>query len=257
MDFSLSADAFPPKSEQDFVNEISDSLTSCCNVQPKLVSLTCGTVSAAQHNSHKLLLALGSRVANPTLLVYLIQVNHSFKTVQLTARLGISKLLGDCYVSSQLRLDLMSSFRTLRGARRSSLVCGTTDHPGIHGLSARLERTRTKQALGCSCSLAQFLNFAEAVATPSVKSCLLSKLWRTPGFVVCAERPLNCKLCVECGVYIHNFVRRLILTGCSPAFVARAGFVYALAKLCSMISSNACWVHVFVLNKFRTLRKLV
>ncbi|AUG91483.1 5,10-methylenetetrahydrofolate reductase [Candidatus Hodgkinia cicadicola] len=267
-DFNVSVEVFPPKSKQDFVSVTDDYLASRYNVLPKFVSLTCGAAGAAKHNSYKLLLALGSFVAAPTILVHLIQVDKSFKTIQLTAcslaRLGISKLLllrGDCYVSSQLRLDLISGFRALRKARCSSLFCATTNYPEIHSLSAnaRLEWdcAQAKQALGCSYSLTQFFNFAEAFAKVSVRSCLLSKLWNIPGFVVSVKRPLNCRISVKCGVYVHNFIRRLIATGCSHALMARAMFVYALAKLYSMISNNVCWLHVFVLNKFRTLRKLV
>ncbi|AUG91365.1 5,10-methylenetetrahydrofolate reductase [Candidatus Hodgkinia cicadicola] len=250
-DFNVSVEVFPPKSEQDFVSAAGDYLASRYNVLPRFVSLTCDAAGAAKHNSYKLLLALSSLVATPTILVHLTRANESLEAIQLTARslarLGISKLLllrGDCYVSTQLRLDLISGLRALRKARCSSLFCAATSYPEIH-------------SLGCAYSLTQFFNFAEAFAKLSVKSCLLSKLWDIPGFVVSAKRPLNCRISVKCGVYIHNFARRLIATGCSHALMARAAFVYALAKLYSMISNNVCWLHVFVLNKFRTLRKLV
>lgn len=148
VDFNFSAEVFPSKSKRDFANVIDDCLASCYNVQLRFVSLTCGAAGAAKHNSHKLLLALSSRVANSTLLVHSIQVDKSFGAVQLSAYslavLAISKLLplrGDCYVSNQLRLDLISCFRALTKAKCSSLFCVTTNYPEIHSLSAnaRLE----------------------------------------------------------------------------------------------------------------------
>ncbi|XXN13556.1 MAG: methylenetetrahydrofolate reductase [Candidatus Hodgkinia cicadicola] len=268
VDFNLSAEVFPPKSKQELNSVIGDYLASCYNAPLRFVSLTCGAAGAAKHNSYKLLLALSSLVATPRILVHLIRVDKSFKTFQSAAcslaRLGVSKLLflrGDHYVSSQLRLDLISCFRILREARCLSLFCATTNYPEIHNLSAnaRLECdcANAKQVLGSSYSFTQFFNFAEVFAKVSVKSCLLSRLWNVPGFIVSVKRPLNCRVSVKCGVYIPNFVRCLILTGCSHALIARAMFVYALAKLYLMIANNICWLHVFVLNKFRTLRKLV
>ncbi|ATW06113.1 5,10-methylenetetrahydrofolate reductase [Candidatus Hodgkinia cicadicola] len=265
---SLSAEVFPPKSKQDFVSVVGDYLVACANVPPRFVSLTCGAAGADSHNSYKLLLALGLLVAAPTLLVHLIRVDKSFGAFQAAARslaqLGISKLLflrGDYYVSSQLRLDLISSFRILREARCLSLFCITTDYPEVHGLSANTRLgwacARVKQALGCSYSFTQFFNFAEAFAKLSVRSCLLSGLWNVPGFIASVKRLLNCRISVKCGVYIHDFARRLILAGYSHNLMVRAMCVCALAKLYSMVSNNICWLHVFVLNKLRTLRKLV
>lgn len=141
-------EVFPSKSKQEFVSAVGDCLASCHNALPRFVSLTCGAAGAAKHNSYKLLLALSSLVAAPRVLVHLIQVDKSFEAFQLAAcslaRLGISKLLflrGDYYVSSQLRLDLISCFRSLRQARRLSLFCVITCYPEIHnlGANARLE----------------------------------------------------------------------------------------------------------------------
>ncbi len=268
MDLNLSVEVFPPKGKQDFISVIGEYLVECGNALPAFVNLTCGAAGAAKHNSYKLLLALSLLIASPRILVHLIQVDKSFGTLQATAcslaRLGVSKLLflrGDYYVSSQLRLDLISSFRILRNARCLSLFCITTNYPEIHSLSANTRSGRAcahvRQALGCSYTLTQFFNFAEAFAKLSAKSCLLSKLWNVPGFIASVKRPLNCRISVKCGVYIHNFARCLILAGCSHAALARAMLVHALAKLYLMVSNNICWFHVFVLNKFRALRKLV
>ncbi len=140
VDLSLSVEVFPPKGKRDFVSVIGDYLIACGNVLPGFVSLSCG---AGSRSSYKLLLALSSFVAAPSLLVRLVRVDKSFETLQATvqsiARLGISKLLflrGDYCVSSQLRLDLISSFRILREARCLSLFCGTADYSGAHNLGA-------------------------------------------------------------------------------------------------------------------------
>lgn len=83
---------------------------------------------------------------------------------------------------------------------------------------------------------------------------MLVRLWDISGFIACAKRLSGCGISVGCGVYS---ARCLILAGCSFALMARAMFAYALAKLRLMISNNVSWLHVFVLNGSRTLRKLV
>ncbi|AUG34233.1 5,10-methylenetetrahydrofolate reductase [Candidatus Hodgkinia cicadicola] len=262
VDLNLSVEVLPPKGKQDFVSAIGDYSIACGNALPRFVSLTCGAADAAKHNSYKLLLALSSVVAVPRILVRLTQADNSFRTFQATARslarLGVSKLL---FLRGQLSLDLISSFRILRKARCLSLLCVTTSCSETHNLSANTRSARAcafaRQAKARSRSLAQFLNSAEAFAKLSVRSCSLSKLWNTLGFVVCVKRLLNCGISVERGVHAHSFASCLTLAACSHALMARAMFVCALAKLYSMVSNNICWLHVFVLNKFRTLRKLV
>ncbi|AUI38866.1 5,10-methylenetetrahydrofolate reductase [Candidatus Hodgkinia cicadicola] len=239
-DLKLSVEVFPPKTEQVFVGAIGEYLVASDNALPRFVSATCGAVG----------------VAIPKSLAYLVQADKPFKTFQVTARsfalLGVSGLVflrGDHCVSSQLRLDLTSG---LRRAGRSSLFCTTTNYPETHNLSASARLGRA-----CVCSLAQSFNFAEAFARLNVRPCLLSKLWGVPEFIACVRRLSSCRTSVKCGAHIHDFARCPILAGCLHAVTARAMFVHALAKLYSIVSNNICWLHVFVLNKFRTLRKLV
>ncbi|AUG33772.1 5,10-methylenetetrahydrofolate reductase [Candidatus Hodgkinia cicadicola] len=239
----LSAEAFPPKSKQDSVGVIGERSIARDNALPRFVSSTCGAVGAAI----------------PKGLVRLAQAHKPFRTLQMTARsfalLGASGRVGDHCVSSQLRLDSTSSFRVLR--TRSSSFCTTC--PEILNLSANTRpaqaRVRVKQALACSHSLAQLFDFAEAFARLSVSSCLLSKPRDASEFVAPVRRLLNCRTSVECGVCNHEFARRSILAGYAPT--PRAMLVYALAELYLIISGNARRRNVFVLNKFRTLRKLV
>ncbi len=136
--YSLSSvvEIFPPKSKRDFIGD-------CLVALPRFVSLTCGTVSAAPHNSYKLLLALSELSATPRVLVRLIRMDKSFEMFQTTAqslaRLGISKLLflrGGYYVGRQLGLDLISSFRILKMVRCLSLFCVNTNRHKTHSLSA-------------------------------------------------------------------------------------------------------------------------
>ncbi|AUG33815.1 5,10-methylenetetrahydrofolate reductase [Candidatus Hodgkinia cicadicola] len=238
-----SAEVLPP-SKQDFVSVIGDYSVACGNALPRLVNLTCDAAGAAEHNSYKLLLALSLCAATPRILVHSIQVDKSFKTLWATARslarLGVSELLflgGDC---SQLGLDLISG-----GTRCPSLFCETTNYPGTRSLRANaLESSQVSQALARPYT--QFLDFAEAFAKLSIKSCLLPKLWSAPGFVASVKRLLNCGVSVKCG--IRNSASRSIL---ADALTARAMFVCALH---SIVSNNGRWLHV---NKFRTLRKLV
>ncbi|AUG34114.1 5,10-methylenetetrahydrofolate reductase [Candidatus Hodgkinia cicadicola] len=247
VDLGVSVEVLPPKSKRHVAGG---------NALPRFVNLACGVAVAAQHNSCKLL----SLVAIPRVLVRLIQADKSFKTLwapaRSPARLAVSELL---FLRGQLGLDLISGSRTLREAKCFSLFCATTSHPETHNLSASTRSGHAcafaRQARACPYTLAQFLNSAEA--SLAVKSCSLSKLWNTPGFTPAAGRLLACGTNVECGVCTHGFARCLALAACSHAAVARAMFVCALAKLHLMVSNNIRWPHVFVLNKFRTLRKLV
>ncbi|XXN13707.1 MAG: methylenetetrahydrofolate reductase [Candidatus Hodgkinia cicadicola] len=265
---NLSVEFFPPKHKHAFVALAGDYALARCYSKFKFVSLTCGASGANKHNSYKLLLALTALVPIINTLVHLICVDKS--TVELWTfikhlkRLGVNKLLflkGDYYANSQIRPDVIDALKIIKQTRLASLSCATTSYPEVYNLSAcsNLERMcfNIKRKMGCTCSLTQFFNVVNTFIKSSIRANLISGLQTVPGFVVSVKRQLSCRISAKCGVYIHDFVKRLIATDCKLTQRRRTVAAYMLTKLFIAITNNVSWLHVFALNKFRSFHKLV
>ncbi|XXM90215.1 methylenetetrahydrofolate reductase [Candidatus Hodgkinia cicadicola] len=266
VDISFSVEFFPPKHWHALRCVASEYSLATHLIKFKFVSLTCGASGADKHNSYKLLLALSLILATPKVLVHIIQVDKSatnfYTLVQALKRLGVNKILllkGDYYISSQIRPDAVKNFLVLRRIRKLGLFCAATNYPEVHssGISARCERALAtiKSVLGCSYSFTQFFNVTTNFVKSSVRACLLSNLWNVPGFVVSVKRPLGCRTSVKCSVYIHGFVKKLVLTDCRRAW-KRTMIIYTITKVYTMLANNVRWLHVFALNRFRAICKL-
>ncbi|XXM93705.1 methylenetetrahydrofolate reductase [Candidatus Hodgkinia cicadicola] len=262
----MSVELFPPKHYHKLANSLRGVLVAEAVSHLAFASLTCGARGTEKHNSFKAMPALASLFGASAVVVHVIQIDKALESLAafacFLARSGASNFLllkGDRYFSNQLRSDSSPLPDELKLIKCSFVV--TTGYCETHG-SATSYRTEiasalAKESFGCVLCFTQFFNSDGSFLRASASLRFVASLWCVSGFVVSPKRSLGCRISVKCGVYVSRLAKRLVLVKPKLCSVKRIILANSVAKLHASLANGMRWVHVFELNRFRSLSKAI